>query len=528
MTELQKLILNKLDLGSEKTQAIVDSSKVETDFKRFMYYGVEKSLDNFLVSQPARSRWVIITGLRGVGKTTVLAQLYQYHKLDTCTKFYLSLDELHASGAAMEDLVAAIEYRLKSKIFNYPHPLLIFLDEVHFLPDWALATKILYDNSRYLFLICTGSSAISFWSNPDIGRRAKMISLPPLSFREFEQIDQLYTARGISKYPKARLSIHQSPNVTVDQSSLIQQAIFETASPAETFTRLQALGVSTTEHNDDYLIDEYINFYGSMPYAAVIKYQHQYCREESQTKTSGHSLDKRAGRNKELAEQEIKERVLQTFNTLFLRDLEILDRFDGKTKGKFLRLLLILASADSVNLRKIAQEIELNVLTVQNMLQALVIGEIIVPVAPLGASLGKIAKPYKYLFNGPALRLALSPIHLNSSKKVDLTQVGHLRGRLLEDTIAMYLKKLFVNQPVSAALEYDASSGGADFVIMPRGLKSESMVLEVGYNKTDSRQVSKTLKRFKRKHGIVVTNQPLKLDQSNNIVFIPLRAFLAL
>ena len=310
-------------------------------------------------------------------------------------------------------------------------------------------------------------------------------------------------------------------------SAALKEAIFEAASAEETFKKLKALELQALATNSSDQIDDYINFYGSMPYAAPIKYKHSYYEEELQV---DHELRERgfqpASRGK--AEKEIKDRILQTLNTLFLRDLEILGNFDSKTKNQFIRLLLLLANADSINLRKLAQDLGLNVLTIQNMLKALSDGEIIIPVAPVGASLGKIAKSYKYLFNSPALRLALSPLYLNSGEKISPVEIGRLRGCLLEDTVAMYLKRLFINRPVSGILEYDATAGGADFIVMPRGLKSEAIILEVGYNKKTGTQVSKTLARFKDRHGLVVTNCKLRLDKQNNAVFIPLETFFKL
>ena len=463
-------------------------------------------------------------------QTTLLSQLYQHPKSDACAKFYLSLDELHAAGASMEDIVAAIEHRLKSKIFNASGPVLVFLDEVHFLPQWSLAAKILYDNSRHLFLVCTGSSAISFWTNPDIGRRAKMISIPPLSFEEFRGIESLYGETAVSQLSGEEHIPPKTPLLETSRALELKKAIFETGSAEEVFNRLKELEAQDIKTANDGLVDDYVNFYGSIPYAAMIKHRHKCYEEELQLSIQSHDRPDLQFRrpNREAAEKEIKDRILQTLNTLFLRDLEVLGTFDTKTKNKFLGLLLLLANADSVNLRKIAHNLELNVLTVQNMLQALAAGEIIIPVGPLGTSLGKIAKPYKYLFNSPALRLALSPMYLNSSEEMDPGDVSRLRGRLLEDTVAMYLKRLFVNQPIAGVLEYDAAAGGADFVIMPRGLKSESIVLEVGYNKTNSDQVAKTLKRFKNKRGLVVTNRPLSLNKPAGVVFVPLSTFLAL
>ena len=528
MTDLQKLILGKIDQGAQKTQAIVDSSTLGTDFKRSAYWELEQSLEIFLSDKTPNSQWTIITGLRGVGKTTLLAQLYRHPSLDTCAKFYLSLDELYSAGATMDDVTAAIEHRLKSKILNTQNPILIFLDEVHFLPQWSLAAKILYDNSRHLFLVCTGSSAISFWTNPDIGRRAKMISIPPLSFQEFRGIEGLYSELAIRQLTEEWHQTSQTPSLEAKQSGMLREVIFEAASAEETFKKLKALELQTPATNSSDQIDDYINFYGSMPYAAPIKRKHSYYEEKLRIEVheSGEQGLRPIGRAK--AEKDIKDRILQTLNTLFLRDLEILGNFDTKTKNQFIRLLLLLANADSINLRKIAQDLSLNVLTVQNMLKALSDGEIIIPVAPVGASLGKIAKPYKYLFNSPALRLALSPLYLNAGDKISPLEIGRLRGCLLEDAIAMYLKRLFINRPVSGILEYDAAAGGADFIVMPRGLKSEAIILEVGYNKTTGTQVAKTLARFKDRHGLVVTNCKLGLDKQNNAVFIPLETFFKL
>ena len=528
MTELQKLILGKIDQGAQKTQAIVDSSTLGTGFKRSAYYELEQSLEGFLNDKTPHSQWTIITGLRGVGKTTLLAQLYRHPSLDTCAKFYLSLDELYSAGATMDDVTAVIEHRLKAQILNTQNPIFIFLDEVHFLPQWSLAAKILYDNSRHLFLVCTGSSAISFWTNPDIGRRAKMITIPPLSFQEFKDIEGLYGELAAIQLTEEWHKTPQIPVLETERSDALKKAIFEAASAEETFEKLKVLEAQVPATDSGDQIDDYINFYGSMPYAAPIKHKHSCYEDKLRIDIDG--LRERgfqpSGRAK--AEKEIKDRILQTLNTLFLRDLEILGNFDSKTKNQFIRLLLLLANADSINLRKIAQDLGLNVLTVQNMLKALGDGEIIIPVAPAGASLGKIAKPYKYLFNSPALRLALSPLYLNSDEKISPVAIGRLRGCLLEDAIVMYLKRLFINQPLSGILEYDAAAGGADFIVMPRGLKSEAIILEVGYNKKTGAQVAKTLGRFKDRHGLVVTNCRLGLDKQNNAVFVPLATFFML
>ena len=464
------------------------------------------------------SQWTIITGLRGVGKTTILAQLYQHINLPPDSKFFISLDEIYAAGTTMTDVISVIEHRFKSKILDASKPIAVFLDEVHFLPRWLVAAKVLYDNSRRLFLVCTGSSSISFWGDPDIGRRSEMISIPPLSFQEYIHFENLYTKGSINLQLSAKE--HQTAfNLceAEEQSIKLRQIIFGADSIEEIVEKLKKLRLPS--FNDKNQIQKYINFYGSMPYAAPIKHKHGLYKEEIH-------FNKLA---KSRAEKEIKDRVLHTINILFLRGLEILGNFDTATKNKFIRLLLLLANADNINLRKIAKNLNLNILTVQNMLQALKIAEIIIPIAPAGSSLGKIAKPYKYLFNGSALRLAISPILFNSSEKIDSQMINKLRGHLLEDIIAMYLHRLFINQPLPGVLEYDVAAGGADFIIMPRGFKTEAIVLEVGYDKTTSAQVIKTLKRFKNGRSIIVTDsKELSFDKHNKIIFLPLEIFLRL
>ena len=55
---------------------------------------------------------MIMAGLRGVGKTTLLAQLYLHPELRSATKFYLSLDQAQLLGAEMTDVVATLEHKL--------------------------------------------------------------------------------------------------------------------------------------------------------------------------------------------------------------------------------------------------------------------------------------------------------------------------------------------------------------------------------------------------------------------------------
>ena len=520
------MLLEQIDEGPLISNKAIELSTLGTNFKRSQYDYITKSMKNFLDSKAARSQWTIITGLRGVGKTTLLAQLYQHPQLASCAKFYLSLDSIQILKVTMADIQAVIENRLKTKLLNNKSPTFIFLDEIHFLPQWALATKVMFDNSQNLFLVCTGSSAISFWTNPDIGRRAKMISLAPFSFQEFLAIEGLYRdlvyQAEMEEYPRKL----KTPVVNQELSQKLKQILFDSNSAQEVYDQLKQITPALDEIKPEY-IDNYINFYGSLPYATEIKYQSKYYNDEYILEVIRPAEIPDIAPDKSKADHEIRERIIQTLNTLFLRDLDVIDEFDAKTKDKFFQLLLMLANSTDLSLRKIAKHLGLNISTVQNMLKALTAGEIIYPIPPAGFSRGKIAKPYKYYFSSPSLRSGLSSLKLHS-KDISPDDAGSLRGRLLEETMAMYLKRIFVNQSSSGLIEYDAQLAGADFIVMPQGLRTKIIVIEVGYSKKTSEQVGHTLKRLKGDYGLVVTDKQLRLDAKHNSVFIPLSIFLML
>ena len=159
----QKLLLENLDNADEEINQILPLNSLGRRFQRPVYARLIQTIDYFLDNKQV-SQWLIMTGLRGGGKTTLLAQTYLHPRLRAATKFYLSLDYAQLIGAEMSDVVAALEAKLGSALAKADKPVFVFLDEVHSLPKWSLAAKILYDRCPKLFLICTSSSALALWT----------------------------------------------------------------------------------------------------------------------------------------------------------------------------------------------------------------------------------------------------------------------------------------------------------------------------------------------------------------------------
>lgn len=101
-----------------------------------------------------------------------------------------------------------------------------------------------------------------------------------------------------------------------------------------------------------------------------------------------------------------------------------------------------------------------------------------------------------------------------------------LRGKLLEDIVGLYLKRIFLEAPLTCAIvEYDPAQGGADFIVSPDGTNKNAVVLEVGAQKDNSKQVIQTLASIDGRYGAVVTSGTLEVDKENNVLRIPFEFF---
>ncbi len=502
----QQLLVEKLDNAKEEIDQLLPQGSLGRYFQRPIYGQLVQAVNDFLITNQ-RPQWIIMVGLRGVGKTTLLTQLYLHPNLKTATKFYLSLDQAQLLGAEMSDVTAALEFKLGHPLAKAEKPIFVFLDEVHSLPKWSLAAKILHDRCPNLFLICTSSSALALWTTPDIARRAQFIRIAPLSLPEavfmnasheedmnrdlFSNFD--YDGTDPDKF---------QPDITL--GGKIQVALFNSDNALQVHNQLQFIEPEINHYwegrnvNED--IKNYITQYETLPYALFIKQ-----------------------RQRGDATNAIRVQIRQTLDKVYNHDLGIIGQFNQSTRQYFPALLLWLANSERQSLNKMSQRLGINIRTLQNMFDVLVNSEVLISLPPFGSSSGKIAKPYKYLFTAPALRQALNNLVANQAAG---PQLDKLKGCLLEDAVGCYLKQSLSNQPLGGLVEYDSSRAGADFVVLPNRIKTESIPIEVGWQKRTCQQVQATLERTKSKrYGLVITDCELKLDNSERIVFVPLKIF---
>lgn len=420
-------------------------------------------------------RWVGVPGLRGVGKTTLLAQLYTSLPAANNHKIYLSLDDaLRSLGVSIKEILDVYQEILGTTFEELKVPTFIFLDEVQYDKTWAITIKTLYDRTTNVFFLCTGSSALSINTNPDIARRIAITKIYPLTFTEYEMIKN-------RRFPIQYLA------------SSIREAIFSSNTAEEVYNKLSELSKNVETYwrglNEQDDVTKYLKF-GSLPSALSV----------------GH-------------EPLIYSQINQTLNSVLNRDVPELGTFDKQTIDKLSQILYVVSSYEATSFNKISQMVGLDYRVVSSIFDALEKTELLIRVNPQGAHESQSTKPSKYHFTSPAFRSMYYNL-IGSTITFD-----DYKGKLFEDVVCFYLHRIFSVVP-NYAITYDSKEGGADFILGTKLTTDNRIVIEASLGKKGSRQVLTTIERHKSKYGLVISSSPLRIDETKTAVNIPLRYFL--
>lgn len=479
--QINQYLQNQLNRAPAVLKSYAQNEQGNKYLARNMFIRVQKLINDFIDGEK-EIRMVSIPGLRGVGKTTLLAQLF----LDLYPRYpkdmlYLSADQVvNELRADLYSVFEEYQKILGVAFEKLDRNLFIFIDEIHFDKKWTAVLKTIYDRSKKVFVVCTGSSALSLQSTTDLARRVVFEKLYPMNFTEYMLLKTRYESfkdKTVSiKFPVKGLK------------EAIKNALFYSGDANECFTHLSDLkaqvnkywfGIETLE------VDRYLRF-GTMPYALTIK-------DEQRIHT--------------LANQQI-DRVIE-------RDLPELGKFDTATLASIKNILLLVAGSDEVSLTNLSKTLKgISLVTLINVLETLEKAEMLIRVYPYGSTYKKVRKPSKYHFMTPAVRHTLLTILEGES-----AFTNH-KGWYLEDIVALSLYREF-NQKLASPTFYDSAKGGADFILIFPGKR---IAIEVGYGSKSVGQAQSTLQKIKGNYGLVVCSSDLTKD--DNVVKVPLEFFL--
>lgn len=145
-------------------------------FPRTIY----KSLKNHLNEKPI----TVLTGMRRVGKTTLIKQIFS--EIKSKNKIYFDLERMDNRELFSEKNYESIITVLKNQGIDFQKKAYLMIDEIQLNQNIASVIKYLYDNYDIKFIV-TGSSSFylkNLFSESLAGRK-KIFELYPLNFGEF-------------------------------------------------------------------------------------------------------------------------------------------------------------------------------------------------------------------------------------------------------------------------------------------------------------------------------------------------------
>lgn len=154
--------------------------KYKKPTKRVVYYEAEKMLNYEQIK-----RYILLSGARRVGKTTIMYQLIEdLLKKGITAKniLYLSLDNPILKFGTLDKIIEIYmeTYAPEGQVY-------IFLDEIQYSKDWDKWLKVFYDQQKEWKIVATGSSSPLIeqgTSESGVGRWVTL-KVPTLSFYEY-------------------------------------------------------------------------------------------------------------------------------------------------------------------------------------------------------------------------------------------------------------------------------------------------------------------------------------------------------
>ncbi|RLC37239.1 ATP-binding protein [candidate division Kazan bacterium] len=443
---------------------------------RSLYFRLKKRIDDFL--KGSEERLVIIPGLRGVGKTTILFQLYNYLIKDKGIKqervLVLFADELkkYFDAEILDAVRVFVEDIMKTDLPTLKERIFIIIDETHFDKEWDSGVKIIYDKTKNIFLLVTGSSALSMEMSADVARRSVKEPLFPLNFSEYLILKHRFFSEKHTASTVRNL-IFEPSEKTIKQAS-------------DLWHNLQR--DSIRKGADLWREFDFFLMKGGFPFAI-------------------HTEDKLS-----------YECITGMIERIVEKDILTLHSFTTETRNLITRIIYFLAAQKpgGTSDAKLSQRFGASSRLIRGILDILEKTHLIFSVKPYGGAGKLVRKPWKYYFLSPSISAAIR-YKLGLLDILDRDMLGCLAEGLVASTLFR------INETIQRiGIFYDPEKEGVDFLIQKGA--GELIPVEVGIGKKDKIQIKRAIKRYNSTHGIVISNTS-EIKRVNRIIYIPMVFF---
>ncbi len=427
-------------------------------------------------------RMIALSGLRGVGKTTLMWQTANYvYNNHTTNIYFISIDDLNRLEANLFDIINIFEKEIfKCSLNSLKESFMLLIDEVHETEGWQKDLKILYEKGKKIFVIATGSSALLLHSSSDLASRWTVIKIFPFSFSEFILVKSWFEKSEKIIFPPRELTNKLNSYIFFSEKYPdIKSKIKRISNTIKTYldTSEIVLGKNVT-----YLIDEYISYHNIARFLPI----------------SNRTL--------------IIERVLGLFDRILFKDISIPGIEYYETIN---RILFRLVLSDEINFQSLSKDFRIKEKEIEKIIVSLNNAEILNVFLPYGGIKSRTGISKKVFFMSPSLRHALYS-RIYGEKLHSL-----LKAKLYEDIVAMYLKRNLSEGMIS----YGYGGGkNPDFVIESLDLP---VLLEIGIGKFKNGQI-KAFGNYR--YGVLINskiNQP-EFNDNRRVIYLPLSWFLLL
>lgn len=448
--------------------------------KRSDFYNVAKYIDNYLDNNDI-NRFLLLPGLRDVGKTTLLFQVYEYLQKEKGISphniLYFSCDRLKKLGEVdIFDVVKEyIETYHSSIIETLPHKVFILIDEAQNDKDWSMNGKLLFDSSKNIFMIFTGSSALKLSYNTDAARRLLNIPIYPLTY--FEHL-------------KLKYDVFEN-----DVSNSIKNLIFEGQTHDIKELERKVLNIYSDLQIYDMSEWEYYLQFGGYPSSF---YQNQ---------------------------DDITKKIVNMVEKVVTTDMTNIHDINNNTQYKTFQILNYFAFQNPgvVSKGSLSNLFNTKIGLVTKILDILEKTQLIFHVEAFTSSVKRTTKPHEYFFATPSLKHNLA-LDLGSAILED--KKAYL-GKLLENYVASSFINLDNKITGSYKIYYDDSNKNSeknvDFIVQ-RGME-KPVPIEVSCGKKDKSQIKRAISKYNSSHGIVISNNFRNVIKEDNVIYIPPEIF---